>query len=182
MKPWLSVRDKAVIKEILSWWDMSVYEYGCGGSTIYFKDKCKIWCAVEHNTEWYNKIIEAGGNVTLQTDMLEYIQMPHYDYDLVIVDGIYREFCLDTVRKKLKNSALILCHDARRRQYMPHVNAYKWNMRIGDDLFIMSNSQPSESIINSLKKYELRDVNTQSYAWDASHTFGQKLAKCGLQY
>lgn len=181
IKPWMSVRDIAVIKEILSWWDMRVFEYGCGGSTVYFKDRCKYWTAVEHNPEWFEKIRKGGGEVYLRSEKERYIKHPGGVEDLIIIDGRWREECLEYTRERVKWPGLILCHDANRSIYRKHVALYLWHRKVGDDLFIMSNVIPANGVVDSLNKFELRNVYSPSYAWDRIHTFGQDLPYCGFQ-
>ena len=36
--------------------DMSLFEYGSGGSTIFFANRVKNVVSVEHNTVWYNRV------------------------------------------------------------------------------------------------------------------------------
>lgn len=42
--------------------EMLVYEYGSGGSTLYFAGKTRSVVSVEHNPEWYSYAQEAIGN------------------------------------------------------------------------------------------------------------------------
>ena len=134
-KPWMSRRDVLAIETILSWWPMYCYEYGSGGSTIYFKDKCKYWMAIEHDREWHDKVEKAGGNVCLTHDEGSYIRLPQVHLDFILVDGILRLECLEEASK---TDAIVILHDARRDEYLEGVKKFRWYRRMADDLIVMT--------------------------------------------
>lgn len=63
--PWISFPaikyiDKFICKE------MSVFEYGCGGSTLFFSERAGEVISVEHDEQWYVKICKAIENKDLK--------------------------------------------------------------------------------------------------------------------
>ena len=154
---------------------MKVFEWGSGGSTIYFKDKAFSWISIEHDPDWYRKIKKMGGNVFLEKKE-NYIHslVPS---SLIIVDGILREECM---MRALEEESLVICHDARRWQYLPYVQKFPWNHKVGDDLFIMASPTLSSEFSDRLLPFELRSSESTSYPWDATHGWGQSLEKAGF--
>lgn len=55
--PWIAFAAKNFLDNILHK-DMTVYEYGSGGSTLYFAKRVKEVISTEHNKEWYEKVLE----------------------------------------------------------------------------------------------------------------------------
>ena len=54
-KPWLVFRARRMLNKI-TFKGMRVFEYGSGGSTLFFLDKGCMVSSVEHDPLWYNKI------------------------------------------------------------------------------------------------------------------------------
>ena len=62
---WMHEREKAVIEKYLNP-EVTMMEWGSGGSTVEFSKKVKKYYSVEHNLEWYNQVKQAvPSNVTL---------------------------------------------------------------------------------------------------------------------
>jgi hypothetical protein len=55
--PWITFRAIDYLDKYLKP-DMKVFEYGSGGSTIYFSKKCDEVVSVEHNKEWYEMVVK----------------------------------------------------------------------------------------------------------------------------
>lgn len=80
-----------------------VFEWGAGGSTLFFAARAAQVISVEHDSAWYKKAFEGLNerevqNVTLfyLIEMLDYvfqIQRANYKFDLVVVDGVQRNAC-----------------------------------------------------------------------------------------
>ena len=148
---------------------------------MHFRDRCERWVAVEHNENWYKVVKDEGGLVYHKEDFYEYTKYPGGDDDLIIVDGKWRNECLENVRKQASDEAIVLCHDARRTQYLEEVKQFTWCRKIGDDLFIMSNTSPSSSMLQDLSRFEPRPIMDPSYPWDPIHSWGYELDRCGFQ-
>jgi len=53
--PWICF---AAIRELKMFLrpDMNVFEYGSGGSTLFFSQRCREVISVEHHKEWYERV------------------------------------------------------------------------------------------------------------------------------
>lgn len=56
-RPWISFGAILFLEKILKK-DMQVYEYGSGGSTLFFGKRVKCINSVEHDPNWFNKVVE----------------------------------------------------------------------------------------------------------------------------
>ena len=55
-KPWITFAAIELLEKTLSNNDR-VFEYGTGGSTIFFAKRAKRVISVEHDIEWYNNVV-----------------------------------------------------------------------------------------------------------------------------
>jgi len=55
--PWITFEAIEFLKKSLRK-DMSVFEYGSGGSTVFFAKRVKKIITVEHNPEWNQKVLD----------------------------------------------------------------------------------------------------------------------------
>lgn len=60
-RPWLTFEAIEFVEKIITK-DMSVYEYGAGGSTLFFARQAKEVISTEHDSVWYNKVLEEVNN------------------------------------------------------------------------------------------------------------------------
>lgn len=71
--PWLVFSCISFLDEWLSK-SMSIFEYGSGGSTLYFAEKAGSIVSVEHDAAWYayaQKEIERSGYINIQYNLVE---------------------------------------------------------------------------------------------------------------
>ena len=123
--PWLSYSAIAMLDERLTK-EMSVFEYGSGMSTLYFRDKVKFIKSVEHHEGWFNHIKEdlKGSNseviyVPLDEDG-EYcraVNRENNKYDIILVDGRDRVNCCKQSLKMLNDTGIFIFDDADRSEY-----------------------------------------------------------------
>lgn len=79
-----------------------VFEYGCGQSTIWYRNNGAFVYGVDNNPEWAN-----GAFVT--DDKEEYINSPSpYKYDLIIIDGMYRDDCTEIALQCLHKGGYLI--------------------------------------------------------------------------
>ncbi len=114
--------------------EISVLEWGCGGSTVYFTEFLKghgigyTWISIEHNPEWYAKVsayLSNNKNVSLylfdpDSNKGEYVKFPSHlgkKYDFILVDGRKRKECLIEAKKLLNQHGVVILHDAQRSRY-----------------------------------------------------------------
>jgi hypothetical protein len=82
--------------------ELSVFEYGCGRSSIWWKNECKSWTGVDSNPDWAN-----GAKVTV--DFHEYTTAcTDGKYDIIIIDGIYRDECTEHALKSINPGGYII--------------------------------------------------------------------------
>lgn len=83
--------------------DMKVFEYGSGGSTLYFAKRVKEVISVEHDKEWYaitKAAIEEGKLTNIEYSLFE----PEYDDEFESKDILATENCLSKrIEFKKKN-------------------------------------------------------------------------------
>jgi len=112
-----------------------MFEWGCGGSTIHFSKYVKTYRSVEHNIEWYKKILPSIGNNTElyhvgnQEKYSDYInQITNFSdvYDAILIDGRERVMCAIKAKEYLKNSGVLFVHDFfNRPRYDPILEFYE---------------------------------------------------------
>jgi hypothetical protein len=127
---WMNEREKAVIEKYLNP-EVTMMEWGSGGSTVEFSKQVKKYYSVEHNLEWYHQVRQAiPSNVTLfykpNTELPEdysQAEYKHYKeyldvvyeigdkFDVVLIDGRARRLCALKVIPYLKPDSIIIIHD-----------------------------------------------------------------------
>ena len=115
-RPWIPLPAIRKLAHLISpsW---NVLEFGCGTSTIWFSAKAGSVTSVEHNPEWHNytnQRIQSSGcqNVTLllrpETEYVPNpVELPHADFDLIVIDGIQRDRCADLATQLVKPGGYI---------------------------------------------------------------------------
>ncbi len=143
--PWVNYKAKDFLDTIVNK-EMTVFEWGSGGSTLYFAKHCKSIISVEHDAQWYDvvrqKIVdEKITNITYfqispqAVPVVYYSKSPAYKgcdfksyvekinewpdnfFDLIVVDGRARNFCMALAMQKIKVGAYILLDNSERRYY-----------------------------------------------------------------
>ena len=130
MKPVMTDSEIEKMEELLSSGSVStVLEYGSGYSTLCYSKFVDSWDTVEHDLGWAQRITkQAEGNVTVYhipqnlpriepttrdqfTDYVDFINDLDHPYDLYLIDGRARCFCLyELLKYDIKNS-IVLIHD-----------------------------------------------------------------------
>ena len=110
---------------------MTMYEFGCGNSTLWFAERVGDIESVEHNREWYEEIepkLPSNVKLTLHEMVSEQTYsaitfMPIADetpyssavsqtgklYDVILVDGVYRaNSVIHSIRSLKKDGVIIL--------------------------------------------------------------------------
>lgn len=105
--------------------DMSVFEYGCGKSTLWWASRIKDVISVENDEEWYRKMAPLmPGNATLYMIKLEYggdyskkILEYENQFDIIVIDGRDRVNCAINSLRALKPEGVILWDNSDRAEY-----------------------------------------------------------------
>jgi hypothetical protein len=113
--------------------EMSVFEYGCGESTLWWSKRVKEVISVEHDVAWYANIASRiPGNVNLLQIDLEYggaysrkISDYRDCFDIIVIDGRDRVNCAKNCLGALKTDGVIIWDNSDREEYEPgHVFLY----------------------------------------------------------
>jgi len=118
--PWFTYPAIDYLKSI----DLSrknVFEFGSGNSTIFWAKRCKKVISVEHDKKWYEKTLsklkELRQNqkraelifAPSKKNYLESIKKYKYRFDIIVIDGLYREECIkEEILKKLRPNGWII--------------------------------------------------------------------------
>lgn len=105
--------------------DMTIFEYGCGESTLWWSSRVKEVISVEHDKDWYDKMIQrTPKNVDLVHIELEYggdysrkITEYREKFDIVMIDGRDRVNCVMNSLEALKPCGVIIFDNSDRKEY-----------------------------------------------------------------
>lgn len=114
--PWYTYPAIEYIKQ-LDFSHTEVFEYGSGNSTIFWSKLAKKIISIEHNRQWYETIspkLDSNVELKLIEDEGSYIRAieAYGNFDVVIIDGAYRQECAEVALKKLKPGGIILLDNA----------------------------------------------------------------------
>lgn len=122
--PWMtyagiSFIDKKINKE------MTVFEYGCGNSTLWWANRTKHVISCEHNRQWYDRMkSKVPSNVELHHVDLQYggaysKKVSEYAriLDIVVIDGRDRINCALNCLNALKDDGVIIWDNSERECY-----------------------------------------------------------------
>lgn len=90
---------------------MTVFEYGCGVSSNWFIRNTAASYGVDNNQEW---LPEKSEGYWYTKDKAEYINSPGHiegdltGYDIIVIDGIYRDDCTEYALKFLKKGGYLI--------------------------------------------------------------------------
>ncbi len=115
--PWLVPASIPIIDSLIKPDDTGI-EFGSGRSTLWLAKRLKHLVSIEHNYSWYNKIkVCIPENVSLHLvgesprDYTEIIDnMPVVDFCLV--DGMWRDLCLEKMLPKIKQNGVLVLDNA----------------------------------------------------------------------
>lgn len=124
--PWLVPAAVAVMDEYLAARDGArVFEWGAGGSTLWFARRAAIVTTVEHNLEWHNRVAVALSGLPSNPVALvwmpaergmyaEWIHNSAWGFDLILVDGILRNECIANAILYLRHGGLLVVDNTER--------------------------------------------------------------------
>jgi predicted O-methyltransferase YrrM len=109
--------------------ESKVFEFGGGGSTLWFSERAGTVVTVEHDPEWFPalaKAVETQPGCTVQfcsaeDEYREYVNAiaayPDEFFDIVVVDGRERVRCFETAMPKVSPGGLLVLDDTNRDRY-----------------------------------------------------------------
>ncbi len=109
-----------------------VFEYGAGASTVYFARRVKAVTAVEHDELFAARLrpelpvnasllVRAAGSESYALALMECAPAP----DIVVVDGVDREQCIQAALDRLPPAAVLVLDDAERAEYATSIAQLK---------------------------------------------------------
>ena len=93
--------------------ECSVFEFGSGGSTLYWAKRCKSVTSVEHFAPWYDKMQDdmpsnAVVQLTVDLDAYPNVINSYDEFDVIVVDGAERIRCVQSAIAHVKKHGLIV--------------------------------------------------------------------------
>jgi len=122
--PWFTYSAIDLISDRLNQ-NLKVFEFGSGNSSLFFAERISQITSIEHNLEWYENISKhhpANSKIVLAgfetpDEYINLLQVGNQNYDMIIVDGIYRNECLMESVKHLSEIGVIILDDSERDVY-----------------------------------------------------------------
>lgn len=122
--PWFTYSAIEFLSERLNK-TMKVFEFGSGNSTLFFASRVSSVESVEHDRNWYEKSFKQSPSnskiIYASADQLESYLYPlktnNQKFDIIIVDGIYRNECLSDSIGYLSEKGVIILDDSERDDY-----------------------------------------------------------------
>lgn len=112
--PWLV---ESFLDELKTWdlKNKKLFEYGLGSGSVWWSNKCKEYYGVDNNYEWFEAVkknIKRSNSVAINVryDKNTYVEYIHFNapYDIIIIDGIYREECVPVALECLKKGGCLI--------------------------------------------------------------------------
>ena len=99
----------------------SLFEYGCGNSTLFFARHVKKITSVEHNKKWFEQIEPKSPNNSelhfrTAENYVDSIADFEKEYDLILIDGILRNKCITKCVSFLKEDGVIILDNSNRTE------------------------------------------------------------------
>jgi len=122
--PWVTYSFIDFIKPRLKQ-QFTIFEYGSGNSTYFYARYAGIVVSVEHDKEWYDKIIKTKPDNAeiIYCELIsdgDYCRMPlklEETFDIIIVDGRDRVNCCKQAVKALSENGVIVLDDSEKVSY-----------------------------------------------------------------
>jgi len=126
--PWFTYSAIDFLKERLNH-TFSLLEFGSGNSTLFFAERTNKVISIEHNKDWHQKIFSnLPENVELNytssatdKDYLQPLVENNIKFDVIIIDGIYRNECIMNSLNHLSERGVIILDDSERQDYYPGI-------------------------------------------------------------
>jgi len=123
--------------------ESAVFEYGCGGSTVWFAERARFVLSIEHDPQWARTVGGAldgfvGASVVHVPapggDFGAYVastrRIPDGSTDVVVVDGRRRVDCVRQASPKVAPGGVLVLDDADRLAYREaYTILAKWQLR-----------------------------------------------------
>lgn len=112
-----------------------VLEWGAGFSTVYWPERFPsilTWKAIEHDEKVYKDLVQrVGSKVSLELRPRRDYYWPLLEcvggWDLILVDGLFRQACMVVAHQILQPRGIVVLHDAGREEYSPAWGVFPFN-------------------------------------------------------
>ena len=135
---WDSYKD-ALQKVLKAFNPFVVLEYGPGESTKIIQNHTSVGYidTIEHNEAWagrYKDALNQKVQLYIESNEFKYIHLigRFSKYDLIFVDGLRRSSCLGVARFRLKDTGMVILHDAERLEYKDGIDLYEFKFFVDD--------------------------------------------------
>ncbi len=125
--PWFTYSSIYFLKDRIQP-SFSVFEYGSGNSTLWFRERVERIVSVEHDASWYEYIkseLQKYPNIEylkrdLESGAYEKEVLAYEDaFDVIVIDGRNRVACAHNALKALKKDGVIIWDNSEREAYLP---------------------------------------------------------------
>lgn len=142
METWMHSKEKKLITDCLTN-NMTMLEWGSGGSTLEFSSLVEKYYSIEHDKEWYDTISiklkdyplndvtykfikqnqpnldDRQSEYDMFKDYIDVVDTFNEKFDIVLIDGRARRLCAKKIIPYLKSTSIIFIHDyiARKEVY-----------------------------------------------------------------
>jgi hypothetical protein len=155
--PWITYPAIEFLKQLdLS--DKMVFEYGCGGSTLFWSRVAAHVDSVEHEEEFYRELArDVPGNCTLSLEMypdayIHAVARRGEPYDVIVIDGHSRVRCSSVVAAYLKPGGFVILDNS---DWFPEASA---NLRDADLIEVdMAGIAPINDFVSTTSFYFHRE-------------------------
>jgi len=134
IQTWMDSREKQLILDCLTD-NMTMLEWGSGGSTLEFSSIVDKYYSIEHNKDWYDKIstelkkyplndvtykyVKQNSENTLgkqseyhmYKDYIDIVDKFNVKFDVVLIDGRARRLCAKKIIPYLNPDSIVFIHD-----------------------------------------------------------------------
>ena len=122
--PWMTYSSISFLEKRINA-DMSVFEYSCGNSTLWWSKRVRQLVSCEHDKAWYQRMKQLiPANVDLFHIDLEYggaysqkISQYSQAFDIVVIDGRDRNNCAKNCLGALQEQGVIIWDNSDRECY-----------------------------------------------------------------
>jgi hypothetical protein len=155
--PWITYPAIEFLKQ-LNLADKTVFEYGCGGSTLFWSRVAKQVDSVEHVDEFYQEVrqhLPGNCSVSLEIypdDYIQAIRRRGGPYDIIVIDGHSRVRCSEVAPAYLKPGGFIILDNS---DWFPEASA---NLRQADLIEVdMAGIAPINDFVSTTSFYFHRE-------------------------
>lgn len=117
--PWYTYPAIEYIKQ-LDFSKSIVFEFGSGNSSIFWSRESQKVTSVENNSDWYKKVLKnkpKNLNLLFREEKKSYLNSIlefKNHFDVIVIDGSYRDACCKNALKKIKENGLIILDNSDR--------------------------------------------------------------------